>query len=126
MRLRSTVAPRRVESPGVLDSARELLAARGVLERVSLVPGSFFDGVPAGADAYLLKNVLHDWDDERCAIILRHVRDAASTGARVLIAEAIVERYSRHPLAVPADLQMMVACSDGRERSQVTAVWTAE
>lgn len=106
------------ESPGVLDSARELLAERGVLERVSLVPGGFFDGVPAGADAYLLKNVLHDWDDERCALILRRVRDAASTGARVLIAEAIVERYSRHPLAVPADLQMMVACSNGRERSR--------
>lgn len=106
------------ESPATLESARELLAARGVLERVSLVPGSFFDGVPAGADAYLLKNILHDWDDERCAIILRHVRDAASTGARVLIAESIVERYSRHPLAVPADLQMMVACSNGRERSR--------
>ena len=106
------------ESPGVLESARELLAARGVLGRVSLVPGSFFDGVPAGADAYLLKNILHDWDDERCVAILSHVRDAASTGARVLIAEAIVERYSRHPLAVPADLQMMVVCSDGRERSR--------
>jgi len=106
------------ESPGVLESARELLAARGVLDRVSLVPGSFFDGVPAGADAYLLKNILHDWDDERCATILRHVRDAASTGGRVLIAESIVERYSRHPLAVPADLQMLVACSDGRERSR--------
>jgi hypothetical protein len=106
------------ESPGVLESAREMLAARGVLDRVSLVPGSFFDGVPAGADAYLLKNILHDWDDERCATILRHVRDAASTGSRVLIAESVVERYSRHPLAVPADLQMMVACSDGRERSR--------
>jgi hypothetical protein len=106
------------ESPGVLESARDLLAARGILERVSLVPGSFFEGVPAGADAYLLKNILHDWNDERCATILRHVRDAASTGARVLIAESIVERYSRHPLAVPADLQMMVACSEGRERSR--------
>lgn len=106
------------DSPGVLDSARELLAARGVLERVRLVPGSFFESVPAGAEAYLLKNILHDWDDERCAIILRHVRTAAAAGARVLIAESVVERYSRDPLAVPADLQMMVACSEGRERSR--------
>jgi hypothetical protein len=82
------------------------------------VPGSFFEGVPEGADAYLLKNILHDWDDERCAIILRHVRAAARAGSRVLIAESVVERYSRDPLALPADLQMMVACSDGRERSR--------
>jgi O-methyltransferase domain len=106
------------ESPGVLESARELLAARGVLERVRLVPGSFFESVPEGADAYLLKNILHDWDDERCATILRHVRAAAPAGSRVLIAESVVDRYSRDPLAVPADLQMMVACSDGRERSR--------
>ena len=105
------------DSPGVLQSARELLAARGVLERVELLPGSFFERVPPGADAYLLKNVLHDWDDAACAKILRNVRAAAGASGRVLIAESVVERYSRDPLSVAADLQMMVACSDGRERS---------
>jgi len=107
------------ETEGVLDSARPLLEARGVLNRVRLSPGDFFDSVPTGADAYLLKNILHDWSDERCATILRNVRDAAGKHGRVLIAESLLERYSRDPLAVPADLQMMVACSDGRERSQV-------
>jgi hypothetical protein len=106
------------ESQGVLDSARPLLEARGVLHRVLLSPGSFFEHVPSGFDAYLLKNILHDWDDERCAAILRNVRAAAGQGGRVLIAESLVERYSQHPLGVPADLQMMVACSEGRERSR--------
>jgi O-methyltransferase len=106
------------ESEGVLDSARPLLAARGVLSRVLLSPGNFFEHVPSGFDAYLLKNILHDWDDERCAVILRNVRAAAGQGGRVLIAESLVERYSQDPLGVPADLQMMVACSEGRERSR--------
>jgi hypothetical protein len=105
------------ENEGVLDSARQLLEARGVLHRVRLSPGSFFERVPTGADAYLLKNILHDWDDQRCAAILRNVRDAGGRHGRVLIAESLLDRFSRDPLAVPADLQMMVACSDGRERS---------
>jgi hypothetical protein len=105
------------DSEGVLASARELLAARGVLSRVTLSAHDFFERVPSGAEAYLLKNILHDWDDERCATILRNVREAAGVGGRVLIAEALLERYSHDPIAVPADLQMLVACSAGRERS---------
>lgn len=106
------------DSPRVLESARSLLAARGVLGRVELSPGDFFDAVPAGADAYLLKNILHDWDDARCEQILRSVRVAAGPRGRVLIVEALVERHSRDPLGVFADLQMMVSCSRGRERSR--------
>lgn len=54
-----------VDAPSVLESAKGLLQARGVADRVELVPGSFFDTVPSGADADTLKSVLHDWDDER-------------------------------------------------------------
>jgi hypothetical protein len=104
------------DSDGVLQSARALLGARGVLERVELVAGDFFERVPSGADVYLLKNVLHDWNDATCISLLRTLRAATAPGARVLLAEALVERDSRDPLALPADLQMMVACSEGRER----------
>jgi hypothetical protein len=83
------------EGPGVLESARTLFEARGVLDRVDLVPGTFFESVPTGADAYLLKNVLHDWDDATCVKILRVVRAAAAPGARLLVAESLVERDSR-------------------------------
>ena len=105
------------DAPGVLESARVLLAQRGVLERVSLVPGSFFDGVPKGADAYLLKNILHDWDDARSLTILGHCRDAMERGQRLLVVEALVEETDEDhgPLA---DLQMMTVCCDGRERSR--------
>ena len=62
--------------PHAVDAASAPLAQAGVAARCELVAGSFFDSVPAGADAYLLKSVLHNWDDERCALILRNCRHA--------------------------------------------------
>jgi hypothetical protein len=106
------------DAPGVLASARELLTHRGVLDRVTLEPGSFFEQVPPGADAYLLKNILHDWDDERCRVILRTVRRAMQPGQRVLLVEQLLERNDDDNFAALADLQMMVVCSDGGERSR--------
>jgi hypothetical protein len=84
------------DSAGVLESARLLLATRGVLERVELSCGSFFDGVPRGCDAYVLKNILHDWDDPRCLKILRNCRAAMDVGNRLLVIESIVEEASEH------------------------------
>jgi hypothetical protein len=104
------------ERERVLESARELLAARGVADRANLVPGDFFESVPPGADAYILKNVLHDWDDQTCRRILRVVRRAAAPGARLLVCETLLTQRS-NPVASMSDLQMMVACSNGRERT---------
>ncbi len=106
------------DAKGVVDSAEPLLAARGVLAGAELVPGSFFESVPAGADAYVLKNILHDWDDERGLTILRNVRAACALGARLVVSEAIVEKTSRDPLGTVADLHMMAVCSNGRERGR--------
>jgi hypothetical protein len=105
------------DAEGVLASARELLVARGVIDRVRLEPGNFFASVPSGADAYLLKNILHDWDDARCRDILRTVRKAMQPGQRVLLVESLLERNDTTNLAALADLQMMMVCSEGRERS---------
>ena len=105
------------DGPGVIQLAKELLAARGVLERVELVSGSFFERVPEGADAYSLKNVLHDWDDARSVVILKNVRAAMRPGQKVLVIETLVEKNDTTPGAL-ADVQMMVVCDDGRERSK--------
>lgn len=103
--------------PRVLDSARLVLQQRGVTERVQLCPGSFFNEVPAGADAYVLKHVLHDWGDDDCVKILRVVRAAAKPGARVLLVEGLLEPGTVTPSA-EADVQMMVVCKEGRERGR--------
>ena len=106
------------DTAATLATARPFLAARGVLERVEMTPGSFFDAVPAGCDALLLKNVLHDWDDARAARILANCRRALHPGNRLLLVEALVEQSTTREMGPLSDLQMMVVCSGGRERGR--------
>jgi len=66
------------------------METRGDVPRTEFVAGSFFESVPAGADVYLLKKVIHDWTDEKATLILRNCRDAMAPHGRVLLAETIV------------------------------------
>ena len=95
--------------------------AAGVADRCELATGDFFKAVPQDADVYLLKSILHDWDDGRCLVILRNCRRAMRPAARLLIVERIAsDRVSSSPhdqAVARADLQMMVA-NGGCERTQ--------
>ena len=80
--------------------------------------GDFFQSVPAGYDAYVIKSVLHDWDDGQAVQILRHCRDAMSSRGRVLVIEIVV--YPGQPMGHPhpmIDLEMMVTFG-GKERTE--------
>jgi hypothetical protein len=83
------------------------------------VAGSFFDGVPGGGDLYLLKSVVHNWDDARCVRILTRCRAAMARSARVLIIERLMANHigtsARDRAVARSDLNMLVALS-GRER----------
>lgn len=94
------------------------LARAGLGERVEGVAGDFFVAIPAGCDGYLLKSVLHDWDDERALAILANCRRAMEPGARLLLVEFVVEADTAGGLGPLADLQMLVLCSGGRERGR--------
>jgi hypothetical protein len=107
-----------LDAPGVLEQALPYLERHGVLDRVELIPGNFFVEAPSGCDGYLLKQVLHDWDNERCRTILSACRRAASPGARLLVVESIVERNEAHGFGAKVDLHMLVACDGGRERGR--------
>ena len=107
-----------VDAPGVLDLARALLEHRGVADRVTLTPGNFFQQVPSGAGLYTLKNVLHDWDDERSIVILKTIRAAVQPGQKVLIVESFINRHQPDPMVAGADMQMMMVCNEGRERTE--------
>lgn len=105
----------------VLPLARDYLTARGVTDRCQLVAGDFFESVPEGADVYLLKSVLHDWDDDRCLTILRNCRVAMATTARPAIVEFVLpERMTDDPASVPAVLLdlIMMTYAGGRERTE--------
>ena len=105
------------DGAGVISSARTLLTERGIEERVQLIAGNFFDEVPAGADTYLLKNILHDWDDPTSERILRTVRKAMKPDTKLLVCEMIADRNGDNLVANRSDLQMMTVCQEGRERS---------
>ena len=80
--------------------------------------GDFFDAVPAGADAYLLSRVLHDWDDEDALRILRVCRAAMRADARLLVVDAILpERAVDQPFAIRMDLHMLLLLG-ARERTE--------
>jgi hypothetical protein len=82
-----------------------------------LSEGDVFAGISAQADLYLLKDVLHDWDDERCVAILRTVRATMPAGSRVVLVETLQEPNVPDPIASLADLQMLTQCDGGRQRS---------
>jgi hypothetical protein len=102
--------------PQVVAGAPALLRQYGVEKRVQIVGGSFFDSIPTGADAYVLKNVIHDWPDEHAVRILRNVRTAARTGARVLLIEFVIPENDRNFHGKWVDLEMLVV-ADARERT---------
>jgi hypothetical protein len=79
-----------VELPGAAERARVRLAEAGVLDRVEIVAGSFFDHVPGDGDLYVLRRVLHNWSDENISRLLGRVRAAMPDGSRLLVLEELL------------------------------------
>jgi DNA-binding transcriptional ArsR family regulator len=102
--------------PQVVAGAPALLSEHHVEDRVRVVEGSFFDAVPEGGDAYLLKNVIHDWPDDDAVRILSNVHIAAGTGKNVLLVELVIPRHDREFLGKWADLEMLIGAA-ARERT---------
>ena len=106
--------------PG-LAQARDRLGAAGVDDRCQVVEGDFFEAVPGGGDAYIMKSVIHDWDDARCVTILENCRQAMSAEAKVLIVEAVlpptVEPSFTRLGVIMSDLNMLLN-TGGRERTE--------
>ncbi|KUL38709.1 methyltransferase [Streptomyces sp. NRRL F-4489] len=108
------------DRPEGLAQAGPRLARDGLADRCALVTGDFFATAPEGADAYLLKSVIHDWNDERCARILGHIRRVVPDDGRLLILEPVLpERTGPGDDAISylSDLNMLVNVG-GRERTR--------
>ena len=106
--------------PHAAGDAATLLEETGVAARCRFQAGSFFDAVPSGADAYVLKSVVHNWNDEHAAAILRRCREAMAPGGRVVLLERVLIDPPDGSVgareAVRSDLNMLVGCG-GRERT---------
>lgn len=107
---------------GVLFDLPQVVAGAGatvadVASRCDLSGGSFFESVPAGGDTYLLKTVIHDWNDEQSLAILRNVRAAIAPGGKVLLFEMVLPERAPAHLGMVLDLEMLVAAG-GQERTR--------
>lgn len=107
-----------VDLEHVVEEAGRELEAEGLADRCEAVPGDFFDAVPAGADAYLLGSVLHNWDDGDAVRILRNVRQAMAPGSRVLVLEVVLPDDDAPHLGKDLDMRMLAIFNGGTERSR--------
>ena len=108
--------------PHVADATRSRIAAAGLSDRCEAVGGDAFVAVPAGADAYVLKGVIHDWDDKEAIAILRTCRAAMSDGSKLILIERnLPEQIDPDDALMRAklihDINMMVN-PGGRERTE--------
>jgi hypothetical protein len=103
------------ELPPVAEGARKLLAELEVLERCAIVAGDFFESIPAGGDAYIFKNIVHDFDDDRAIAILTNCRRAMSPQAKILLVQEALPTGNTASVGKLLDIQMLLI--GGRERT---------
>ncbi len=100
----------------VIAGSGALLEKEGVKDRVEAVAGDFFREVP-GADGYIMKHIIHDWDDERCLSILKNIHTAMNENGRVLIVESVVPEGNEPHYSKLLDLEMLTS-PGGIERTK--------
>jgi hypothetical protein len=103
--------------PGVIERARPLIAAAGLTDRLETIATNFFQEIPAGADAYLLRHIIHDWNDEQALQILTNVRRAIGANGKLLLIESVIEPGNAPDFAKLLDLNMLVI-PGGKERTR--------
>ncbi len=105
------------DQPQVVAGAEQVLRAAGVAGRCQVVGGDFFDTVPDGGDAYVLKSILHDWEDEQATAILRTCRRAIGSRGKLLVIEREISPPNEGAMTKFVDLLMLVGAG-GRERTR--------
>jgi hypothetical protein len=103
------------DRPNIVPDATAETARKGLAERTQVVGGNFFESVPT-ADLYLLKFIMHDWDDENCVKILRNCREAMNPGGRIAVIEMVIGDLANPGPAALMDMNMLALVS-GQERS---------
>ena len=103
--------------PYVVDRARERVEAAGVSNRCQLIEGNFFESVPEGADAYLMRHIIHDWDDEKSLTILRNCHSAMPANSKLLVVESVIPPGNERFAGKFLDLVMLLI-PGGKERTE--------
>jgi SAM-dependent methyltransferase len=101
----------------VIEGARPKIEAAGLAERLETVAGDFFKSVPEGGDAYIMKWIIHDWDDEKSNTILRNCRSRMQPNGRLILVDCVVPETDEPHFSKFIDLNMLVM-TGGKERTE--------
>ena len=104
------------DMPHVVRDAPALIQQRGLTDRIRIEPGSFFESVPAGADAYILSHVIHDWNEKQCLAILDNCRRAMNAHGRLLLVEMVLPSGDTPHPGKMLDMVMLIT-PGGQERT---------
>lgn len=105
-----------LDLPHVIERARGSIAVAGLTDRCDVVAGSFFESVPSGADAYFMRHIIHDWEDEKSLTILRNCHRVMPAQARLLIVESVIPPGNEPFAGKFLDLVMLLI-PGGKERT---------
>jgi SAM-dependent methyltransferase len=105
------------DQPAVIEGAGRYLEVAGVADRCERIAGDFFASLPSGGDVYLLKNVIHDWDDDRARTILRNCQRVMRADGKLLVIEKVVSRTQTSLFDHLLDLEMLLITPAGLERT---------
>jgi hypothetical protein len=113
------------DRPGVIEQAREQVAEAGLADRIELVAGDFFQEVPKGGDAYFMRQILLDWEDEECSVILRNCIQAMNPGGALLVSERVLAPGRADLIGKLIDLILMVDTPGrGRDETEYRRLFT--
>ena len=103
--------------PHVIERAKDPIEAAGLANRCELVSGSFFESIPQGANTYMMRHIIHDWDDGKSLTILRNCHQAMSSSSKLLLVESVIPPGNEPFGGKFLDLVMMLI-PGGKERTE--------
>lgn len=113
------------DMPAVAESARPVISGFGLNGRCQIIGGDFFSSVPSGADAYIMRHVIHDWEDDMAVTILRNCRDAMNPGGKVLVVESVIPEGNTPCFGKWLDLMMLLVKGVERTEAQYRRLFEA-
>jgi O-methyltransferase domain/Dimerisation domain len=106
------------DQPEAIERAKLLSDCQQFGDRCQLISGNFFESLPSRADAYILKHILHDWDDDRSIAILKICRQAMTKNSKLLVVEMVIPPGNKPSVGKLLDMNMLIVSPGGKERTE--------
>lgn len=106
------------DSSHVVEGARENFEKFGVSNRAGIKAGDFFESVPEGGDTYILKSILHDWNDEDCIKILKNINNVISNNGKLILVDSVIREDNEPAFGKLIDILMLIGTDGGKERTK--------